>query len=97
MMLVSGTGLTGQNYAADVAASQAGTASNGYFLDVTATGSPKVVVGSNTITNMTEIAGASATSSNIADTLNGGSGSSTTAVAVLVTSAFLQRLIMPVT
>ena len=88
----SGISMTGQNYAADVAASQAGTASNGYFLDVTATGSPKVVVGSNTITNTTEIAGSSATSSNVTGVLNGGSGTSTTAVAVPATNAFLQAV-----
>lgn len=88
----SGISMTGQNYAADVVASQAGTANNGYFLDVTATGNPTVAVGSNSITSVSEIAGTSATSSNVTGVLNKGSGTSTTAVAVPATSAFLQAV-----
>ncbi|MQW22352.1 MULTISPECIES: hypothetical protein [unclassified Lactococcus] len=88
----SGISMTGQNYATDVAASQAGTASNGYFLDVTSTGSPTVAAGSNTVTNVSEIAGTSASSSNITGVLNGAGSTSTSAVALPATSAFWQAV-----
>ena len=90
-VISSGITMTGQNYATDVAGSIAGTATNGYYPDVTTTGSPKVTVGSNALTNVSEIAGTSATSANITGSNNGGAVG-TTAVAVPATSAFLQAV-----